>query len=522
MAKRKRLSGKYAGQSHHDQRAEGLIIKRNEVNNASRRSNRLRLVISAGLLLLAAALAYMFLFSPSRAALHWLPNPDLKGMEMQVARKIRALRREVENNPKSSAPWGRLAMNLDVHDLKLESIPCYKQAAALDPAEFRWPYYCAIVLNDMGNAEAFAWFERSRALKPTYAPMHVRHGQALLDAGRLAEASQAFHRALAADSTSVYAYVGLAEIALTQVNLPASQRYLLKALEIEPTLGEAHGLLAEIYRRLNDRQNAEREMLQARSTSARTRLADPEFAYLIAEGVSSFWYRKRGRAYMEKGLNEQAIHEFRLALQAKPDAQAHNDLGAALHALKRYDDAVEQYLAAIVLNPAYPEALHNLGTAFYELGEVERAFAYVKKALQHNPAFPDAYLSLGTFHIRSGRTADAMAAFRQGLAHAPEDIRLAHRLAWLLATASQATLRDGAKAVQLAETVCERTGFRVPETLEVLAAAYAETRQFDRAIATARQAYQVALSARQLDLAGQIQARLQFYEAKQPFREKKL
>jgi len=45
-------------------------------------------------------------------------------------------------------------VNLYVHDFRREAISCFQQAAALDPKEFRWPYYCGLALSEDGSPEA--------------------------------------------------------------------------------------------------------------------------------------------------------------------------------------------------------------------------------------------------------------------------------------------------------------------------------------------------------------------------------
>jgi tetratricopeptide (TPR) repeat protein len=476
-------------------------------------------VAVGGVLLLAGIWVQSFLFA-GRASLEALPDPNLTGVETQVAARIRELQQDVEKHPESATAWGKLAMNLDVHDFKGESIPCYKQAAALDPAESRWPYYCALVLRDMGSPEALQWFERSRNLQPDNAASHIQYAQALSNFGRTEEAARAFNRAIALDPRSSHAYLGLAQIALSQSNVHAGYRHLMRAVDINPRHGEAHGLLAEVYRRLNEPENAERELHLAQLLPKTTPLNDPMYAELAAEGISAFWYRKRAQAYMERGHHQMAVAEFRRALQVKPDAQAHDDLGVALQALGKFDEAAEHHRAALALNPKFVEALNNLATALFETGRIEEAIAYVKEVQKLHPAFPEAYLNLGTFYMRAGREAEAIEAFRQGLARTPDHLRLAMRLAWLLATSSPATLRNGSEAVRLAKTVCEKTDYLIPETLDVLAAAYAEVGQFDQAIELARRAHQLLSSAQRTKLAGQIQARLKYYEARQPYREK--
>ena len=96
---------------------------------------------------------------------------------------------------------------------------------------------------------------------------------------------------------------------------------------------------------------------------------------------------------------------------------------------------------------------------------------------------------------------------------------IAVRLAWLLATNPNAEIRDGTEAVRLATKAYELTDHSDIETLDVLAAAYAENGNFDKAVKHARKAYRLAQSAKHVALANQIQNRLNLYLAKKPYRD---
>jgi len=468
--------------------------------------------VTVGVLVLAGVGGNRLL-SPSRAALADLPDPDLGRVEERVAQKIRALRREVERNPRSAVGWGRLGMNFHIHQLSAEAIRAYDQAAALDPDDFRWPYFGAVVRQTTGFADAILWFERSRALRPDYAPLLVRLGRALSDGNRLDDAGRAFRSALAVDARSSHAHLGLARIALAHGDLATTENHLLRALEINPRHGEVHGLLAEVYRRRNQPLEADREVRRARQFEKATPLPDPVFVEVMGQGASSWWYLERGRTYMRAGLLDAAAREFRNALQARPDAETHYHLGLALQYGGDFDGAAEHHRAALTLRPRYREALHNLGTVLFEMGRVREAIEHVERAKQLDPAVPDAYLRLGILHERCGNYPKAMDEYRQGLARGSYDDRIATRLAWLLATSPRPELRDGDEAVRLATAAAELTVYGDLETLDVLAAAYGELGRFDEAIETARRASRLASSARRMDLVRQIQGRLKSYDA---------
>ena len=89
-------------------------------------------------------------------------------------------------------------------------------------------------------------------------------------------------------------------------------------------------------------------------------------------------------------------------------------------------------------------------------------------------------------------------------------------LARLLATCDVAELRDGPRAVSYAEKVVAVTDRKDPDALGALAAAYAETGQFDKAVATQKEAI-AALTPEQNQRP--FAAQLKRYEANTPTRD---
>jgi hypothetical protein len=96
---------------------------------------------------------------------------------------------------------------------------------------------------------------------------------------------------------------------------------------------------------------------------------------------------------------------------------------------------------------------------------------------------------------RGSNVVATLARFRQELSRNPESALAMNNLAVLLATAPDASLRNGAEAVRLAEQASALTKHEHPVMLTTLAAAYAETGRFADAIRTAEQAIQLARQA---------------------------
>ena len=92
-------------------------------------------------------------------------------------------------------------------------------------------------------------------------------------------------------------------------------------------------------------------------------------------------------------------------------------------------------------------------------------------------------------------------------------------LAWRLATSRQSSIRDGRQAVELARKASALAEDDNPFFLDTLGAAYAESGDFENAIASARRARQIAAEHEMKDVDADIATRIQLYESRQPFRE---
>jgi tetratricopeptide (TPR) repeat protein len=183
------------------------------------------------------------------------------------------------------------------------------------------------------------------------------------------------------------------------------------------------------------------------------------------------------------------------------------------------DEAITHYREALQVNPAYAEARLNLGNALLRKGGVDDAVAEYQKALQINPAFADAHLNLGIALFQKGSPDEAMAHFQKALQIAPANPGIQNNLAWLLATCPQASLRNGNKAVELAQQANALTGGGNPMILRTLAAAFAEAGRFGDATRSIQKAIGLASAAGREDMVDQLKAELKRYEAGLPFHQ---
>ena len=133
-------------------------------------------------------------------------------------------------------------------------------------------------------------------------------------------------------------------------------------------------------------------------------------------------------------------------------------------------------------------------------------------------AFEDNTSLVNLLAVR-GRFAEAVAHCRKVFQTGPGNLPVQNKLAWMLATCPEASVRSGAEAVAIARRLTQGRGGNEPNCLATLAAAYAEADQFPAAVAAAERAVALAQSSGQTILVLKFQSQLARYRAGRPCRE---
>jgi Flp pilus assembly protein TadD len=176
------------------------------------------------------------------------------------------------------------------------------------------------------------------------------------------------------------------------------------------------------------------------------------------------------------------------------------------------------YEEAIKLQPNYADAYYDRASVLLAKGRIEEAIADWEKTLQIRPDYADAHTGLGNALLRRGWVKEAIVHYDEAMALAPEDPHSRNNIAWVLATSSDASIRDGAKAVEFAREAVEFSGGREPRFLRTLAAAYAESGRFSEALAVAQQAASIATMQGKTGLANSLEKELVLYRGHLPVR----
>jgi Flp pilus assembly protein TadD len=161
----------------------------------------------------------------------------------------------------------------------------------------------------------------------------------------------------------------------------------------------------------------------------------------------------------------------------------------------------------------------NLSSALLREGQWDEAVASSEKALEIQPANSDAHNNLAVAMAKKGRTREAIFHWQKALEIQPDKVGSQVSLARVLATSPDDSIRDGVRAVNLAEQALKLSGGRSPAILQTLAAAYAETGQFARAVETARRALELTTAQGNTPLAEALQKEIALYQAGSPYHE---
>jgi Flp pilus assembly protein TadD len=181
------------------------------------------------------------------------------------------------------------------------------------------------------------------------------------------------------------------------------------------------------------------------------------------------------------------------------------------------DEAIVQFQKTLQINPADAEAHNNLGNVLLHRGRADEAVVHFQQALQINPDDAEAHNNLGNALAQKGRVDEAIIHYQKALQIKPQVAEVQNNLAWLLTTCPEASLRDGNKAVELAQEANALTGGENPVILHTLAAAFAEAGRFPDAVETARRALQLAEAQSNTRLAAALQSEMKLYQADSPF-----
>jgi tetratricopeptide (TPR) repeat protein len=449
------------------------------------------------------------------------------------------LQKALRLDPKYVDAYNNLGLALLRRGNTNEGVACFETALQLDVAR---PHPCnnlATVLCERGE------FERAVAVCRTtlrqvkdFPDLWLRLASALAATGRTNDAIAELREALRFNPEDAALHNSLGSFLLGLGRRDEAIVQFREALRLRPTFADARNNLGLAL--------AQQGLLDEAITEYREALRHATNHAALLNNL--------GLALAERGRWDEAAAQFEAALRAQPDlAQAHFNLGNARMAQNRPAEAVEHYTRAVRAKTNHAAALCRLGVALAMLGRLAEAETNLVESLRINPGDTTAHNELavvlarqgkfdpavqhfeeaarfgadpavaqnhiGRARAAQGRYAEAAQHYRRALEIRPDFAEALNNLAWLLATCPDASIRNGAEAVRLAQRAVELTQRRDAGKLDTLAAALAEAGDFNAAVATAGEALGLAETQHQDGLAGEIRARLHEFESRRPHRQ---
>ena len=226
------------------------------------------------------------------------------------------------------------------------------------------------------------------------------------------------------------------------------------------------------------------------------------------------------RAWLQTSYwrDSETLFTHALAVTSNNDV-ALNNLGIIYLDKGQLDEAISKLQAAIDLRPENGPAHDNLAKALLRKGRLPEAMVHYRKFLEIEPGNVEARNTLGTVLIQQGRLTEAIAQWQEALTIQPNNGNAASNLAWVFATCPEDSIRDGARAVELAEKAMRLSGGKIPMVFRVLAAAYAENGRFSDAIDTAQRGGDLANRAGNPALASELESNIALYQSGKPLRD---
>jgi len=216
--------------------------------------------------------------------------------------------------------------------------------------------------------------------------------------------------------------------------------------------------------------------------------------------------------------NSETLFSHALAVTNNNDV-ALNNLGILYLEKGQLDDAISRLQAAVDLRPENGPAHNNLAKAMLQKGDTAGAMIHYREFLDIEPQNVEARNILGTALIQQGRATEAIAQWQEALAIQPDNGNAASNLAWAFATCPEDSMRDGPRAVELAQRALRISGGKIPMIYRVLAAAYAETGRFGDAAETAQRGAELATTQGNPALAAELESNIALYQAGRPLRD---
>jgi tetratricopeptide (TPR) repeat protein len=326
-----------------------------------------------------------------------------------------------------------------------------------------------------------------------------------VDAGKWQDALSDFDKAILVDPKQISTYQMKAELLIKLKKLPEALLALEKGHKAVPDNIELLVAKGQILIALTRYKEAAEELTRA----------------LAIDSKSLPILELRAALYEQLGDKAKALGDIEKILEIKPGQPNVMHMRAALLAeLGKYEEAVRELQKLHRADPSDSLTMLQMGMLYTSMKKYDKAIEVFTTVLSERPDDPEALRGRADAYLNSGKRAKAEADYEKAFKIDAHDVGMLNNYAWVLATAPEDNLRDGRRAVAMATDACKQTEYKQDYILSTLAAAYAETGDFESARKWAAAAVEAKPSANaEPSRKDELKKELNSYKANKAWRE---
>lgn len=230
--------------------------------------------------------------------------------------------------------------------------------------------------------DAVERLQQAAALDPTNDQAYWNLAIVHMEMQRFDAARDDLRRAIDIDGTRAGYHEKLGTVLMELEDWDGAREAFEHAIELDPDLFKAYFKLGQILERQDDAQGALQRYTEAVQHGPR-----------FIEG-----YRALGRLYADLGYLGEAVQVLQAGLQVaisgtEDEAELHHLLGTVYQQQRNYDGAVQEFQAALRIDPAMHDTLFSLGWTYSLQNNREEARRYLKRFVDSAAAgVPEHYL----------------------------------------------------------------------------------------------------------------------------------
>ncbi|MHB8970446.1 MAG: tetratricopeptide repeat protein [Pirellulaceae bacterium] len=331
----------------------------------------------------------------------------------------------------------------------------------------------------------------------TRAMYHLRHGD-------MPKAVSDFNSLIEQDPDNLLVRLAVAEALIGMELYDEALKHINLVIEKKPS-ALAYTLRARLWTQQEKLDEAVKDLDEA------AKLEPTDLSLLLM----------RARLYHAEGRNALAQQDVERVLQVRPGVVPAIELRSSiLAAMGKFPEAINDISELLKKEP--DNVLLKLQLAIYLNADNRSAkaievFSEILQAELPEPQKGVAFRGRADAYLNIGEHRKALADYEEALKVFADESGLLNNFAWVLATSPEDEIRNGKRALEMGLKACELTEYKQSHIVSTLAAAYAETGDFESAVKWSQKSVELGDE----DIQPQLKLELESYQQKKPWREKK-